>query len=92
MAFPFRNPTALDTRTAPEAVGLTTVQGTNFSTLQVGGYMEVFYLSDLALTLSGLGAQSNSANTIPIQISLGVGTSFSPTATLTLNSDNVSSG
>jgi len=92
MAFPFRNPTALSSLTAPEAVGLTTVQGTNFSVLQVGGFMEVHYLSDLALTLSGLGAQSNSANTIPIQISLGVGTSFSPRATLTLNSDNVSSG
>lgn len=92
MAFPFRNPTALASLTAPEAVGLTTVQGTNFSVLEVGGYMEVFYLSDLSLTLEGLGAQTNSANTIPIQISLGTGTGLSPRATLTLNSDNISSG
>lgn len=92
MAFPFRNPTAGDSLTAPQAVGLTTVQGTNFSTLSVGGYMEVFYLSDLSMTLEGTGAQTNSANTIPIQVSLGLGTSLSPRATLTLNSDNISSG
>ena len=92
MAFPFRNPTAASSLTSPEAVGLTTVQGTNFSSLSVGGYMEVFYLSDLSLTLNGNGAQTNSANTIPIQVSLGAGTSLSPTATLTLNSDNISSG
>ena len=92
MAFPFRNPTAASSLTAPEAVGLTTVQGTNFSVLQVGGFMEVYYLSDLSLTFAGTGAQTNSANTIPIQISLGAGTPLSPAATLTLNSDNVSSG
>jgi hypothetical protein len=92
MSFPYKNPTAASSLTAPEAVGLTTVQGTNFSVLQVGGYMEVYNLRDLSLTLESIGSQTNSANTIPIQISLGAGTNLSPLATFTLNSDYISSG
>jgi len=52
--------------------------------------MEVFSLNDLNFVYSGTGLQQLSANTIPIQLTLRV----IPSApdTLTLNSDNISSG
>lgn len=91
MAFPYKNPTSLTTLSAPEGVSLTSTQGTNFSVSQVGGYMEVYYLENLGLTFSGTGAQTLSANTIPIVIAVqpNAGLQFTQ---LTLNSDNISSG
>ena len=91
MSFPYKNPVANSTLSAPEGVSLTSTQGTNFSVSQVGGYMEVYYLENLKLTFSGTGSQSLSANTIPIAIAVQPNTGLSFTQ-LTLNSDNISSG
>ena len=67
--------------------------GTHYSTLGVGGYMEVYNISDLYYTVPGgqYGTIQYSGNTIPINFYRGSGTSFSYN-TLTLNSDNISSG
>jgi len=67
--------------------------GTHFSTEGVGGYMEVYNVSDLYYTVppSTYGTIQYSGNTIPINFYKGSGTSFSYN-TLTLNSDNLSSG
>ena len=67
--------------------------GTHYSTLGVGGYMEVYNISDLYYTVPGgqYGTIQYSGNTIPINFYKGSGTSFSYN-TLTLNSDNISSG
>ena len=91
MSFPYKNPVANSTLSAPEGVAITSTQGTNFSVSQVGGYQEVYYLDNLGLTFSGTGLQQLSANTIPIQINVGTNTGLSFTQ-LTLNSDNISSG
>ena len=91
MSFPYKNPVANTTLTAPEGVAINSTQGTNFSVSQVGGYQEVYYLENLGLTFSGTGLQQLSANTIPIQINVGTNTGLSFTQ-LTLNSDNISSG
>jgi hypothetical protein len=67
--------------------------GTHFSTEGVGGYMEVYNVSDLYYTVppSTYGTIQYSGNTIPINFYKGSGTSFSYDV-LTLNSDNLSSG
>lgn len=67
--------------------------GTNFSILQTGGYMEVYTLSGLTYTIPPVttGIIEFSGNSIPIQLSKGSGSVFSPDV-LTLNSDNISSG
>lgn len=67
--------------------------GTHYSTLGVGGYMEVYNISDLYYTVPGgqYGTIKYSGNTIPINFYKGSGASFSYD-TLTLNSDNISSG
>ena len=67
--------------------------GTNFSIYSVGGFMEVYSLSDLLYTIP-TGFTGNiefTGNTIPIQFTKGSGSVFSPDV-LTLNSDNISSG
>jgi hypothetical protein len=67
--------------------------GTNFSIYGIGGFMEVYSLSDLLYTIP-MGMTGNieySGNTIPIQFTKGNGSIFSPDV-LTLNSDNISSG
>ena len=91
MSFTYKNPVANVLLSAPEGVASNSNQGTNFSVSQVGGYQEVYYLDNLRLTFSGSGNQQLSANTIPIQISVGPNTGLSYTI-LTLNSDNISSG
>lgn len=91
MSFPYKNPVANVTLTAPEGVAINSFVGTNFSVSQIGGYQEVYYLNNLELGFSGTGLQQLSGNTIPIQISIGTNTGLSYT-TLTLNSDNISSG
>jgi hypothetical protein len=67
--------------------------GTNFSILQTGGYMEVYTLSGLTYTIppATTGIIEFSGNSIPIQLTKGSGSVFSPDV-LTLNSDNISSG
>lgn len=91
MSFQYKNPIANDSLSAPQGVSLTSNQGTNFSVSQVGGYQEVFYLENLTLTFSGTGVQNLSGNTIPIQIAVQPNSGLT-WSTLTLNSDNISSG
>ena len=67
MSFPYKNPISGVVLSAPNSVSLTDTFGTNFSVLQVGGYMEVWNLNDLNYsTFGATGVISNSANTIPV--------------------------
>jgi hypothetical protein len=94
MSVPYKNPISSVQVSTPQSVSRTSVFGTNFSTLNVGGYMEVYNLSDLSLTLTASSYPSLiqlSANTIPIRFTKGNNTFLSPDY-LTLNSDNISSG
>jgi hypothetical protein len=94
MSVPYKNPISSVQVSTPQSVSRTSVFGTNFSILNVGGYMEVYNLSDLSLTLTATSYPSLiqlSANTIPIRYTKGNGTFLSPDY-LTLNSDNISSG
>jgi hypothetical protein len=94
MSVPYKNPISSVQVSTPLSVSRTSVFGTNFSNLNVGGYMEVYKLSDLSLTLTATSYPSLiqlSANTIPIRFTKGNGTFLSPDY-LTLNSDNISSG
>jgi hypothetical protein len=94
MSVPYKNPISSVQVSMPQSVSRTSVFGTNFSILNVGGYMEVYNLSDLSLTLTASTYPSLiqlSANTIPIRYTKGNGTFLSPDY-ITLNSDNISSG
>lgn len=94
MSVPYKNPISSVQVSTPQSVSRTSVFGTNFSILNVGGYMEVYNLSDLSLTLTASTYPSLiqlSANTIPIRYTKGNGTFLSPDY-ITLNSDNISSG
>ena len=93
MAFQYKNPITSSQLSGSESVARTSTFGTNFSVLQTGGYMEVYYLTDLVWTLGGTvsGPVNYSGNTIPIQFTKGLGSAFSRDI-LTLNSDNISTG
>jgi hypothetical protein len=91
MPFPYKNPLNAQLLSAPYSVPRNSVQGTDYSVLGIGGWMEVANLSDLSLTFSGFGLQTLSANTIPINLYIGNGTPFNPSY-VNLNSDNFSSG
>jgi hypothetical protein len=94
MSFPYKNPITIAQNTNTESVARTSVFGNTFSVLNVGGYMEVYYLRDLELILTAATYPSQiqlSANTIPINFTKGTGSAFSPDF-ITLNSDNISSG
>jgi len=92
MSFVYKNPISSTLVGGENSVSRTSVFGTNFSVLQVGGYMEVYTLSDLNYTIpSGTtGLIQFSGNTIPIRYSKRT-LPFLPD-NLTLNSDNISSG
>lgn len=92
MAFQYKNPISSSQLNTVESVSRIKTYGTNFSVLQVGGYMEVYTLNDLVYTVpSGTtGPIEFSGNTIPVNYSVRT-LSFLPD-TLTLNSDNISSG
>ena len=47
MSFQYKNPTSSTILQAPDSVTRTNDTGTNFSVLSIGGYMEVYSLSDL---------------------------------------------
>ena len=47
MAFQYKNPITSSQLSGSESVARTSTFGTNFSVLQTGGYMEVYYLSAL---------------------------------------------
>jgi hypothetical protein len=94
MSFTYKNPITIAQNTNTESVARTAVFGNTFSVLNVGGYMEVYYLRDLELILTAATYPSQiqlSANTIPINFTKGTGSAFSPDF-ITLNSDNISSG
>jgi len=68
MSFIYKNPTAGNTTTGPWSVtSLDRDYGTNFSVYNIGGYMEVQYLSDLNYSWEGTGNIFDSGNTIPIK-------------------------
>ena len=91
MALIYKNPTSSIKLSVANSVERTATFGTNFSVLQVGGYMEVYELNDLELTLTGgSGVVGLSANTIPIRYSIRA-LPFLPDSVV-LNSDNISSG
>jgi len=64
--FPYKNPISSEQLNGIQSVERSEVFGTNFSVLSVGGYMEVFNLSDLNYTINGLGPIEYSGNSIPI--------------------------
>ena len=93
MSFPYLNPISPLRVFGPESVSREKSYGTNFSTLSVGGYMEVFSLDQLRYIIPPLtyGQVNYSGNSIPITYSVGSGSTFSYD-TLILNPDNISSG
>ena len=92
MAFQYKNPISDSQLNTVETVSRLKTYGTNFSVLQVGGYMEVYTLNDLSFTIpdGATGPIEFTGNTIPINYSKRT-LPFLPD-TLTLNSDNISSG
>jgi hypothetical protein len=47
MSFQYKNPTSSEILQTPDSVYRENNTGTNFSVLSIGGYMEVYNLSDL---------------------------------------------
>ena len=92
MSLIYKNPLSSVQLANVESVQRDDVFGTNFSVLQVGGYMEVYNLSDLDFTVPSedTGLIQFSGNVIPINYSVRT-LPFLPD-NLTLNSDNISSG
>ena len=91
MAFPYKNPISAIQLSGPDSVLLTDTFGTNFSVSSVGGYMEVWNISDLNFqTFGGTGTIQNSGNTIPVTFFKR--TSGAVSDRITLNSDAISSG
>ena len=72
MSFNYKNPVSASLITGAFSVTRESTQGTNFSVNTIGGYMEVFYLSDLNWvipqeTLDNGGPVAYSGNSIPIE-------------------------
>ena len=90
---PYKNPISPIQEYGTPSVRNTDLFGTHFSIYGVGGYMEVYNVSDLYYTIPSntYGLIQYSGNTIPISFSKGSGTTFS-IDTLNLNSDLISSG
>ena len=95
MSFQYQNPTSANVLSGPVSVTRENDTGTNFSVESVGGYMEVFYLSNLdwvidAQTLIDGGPVLYSGNTIPI--SFQYNTPYTAPNALNINNDSISSG
>jgi len=95
MGFEYKNPVSTTIIQSEFSVNRENVKGTNFSVLGVGGYMEVYSLSDLNWTIPPQilidgGTVYYSGNTIPINFSYNVPFAFQNE--LTLNNDGISSG
>ena len=95
MSFNYKNPTSSVLLNAPNSVLRISDTGTNFSVLGIGGYMEVYYLSDLdwlidSQTLIDGGAVLYSGNSIPISFVYNV--PYAIPNILNLNNDGISSG
>ena len=68
MSFNYKNPTSGVVLSSPDSLAIQSAFGTNFSVSSIGGYMEVWNLSDLDYSTYGAtGNITNSANTIPVQ-------------------------
>lgn len=89
MSFPYKNPISGIQVTSPSSVLSTDTFGTNFSVLGVGGYMEVWSLSDLEYLVEGTGT-IKLGNTIPVVFYKRPVSVL--TDRITLNSDGISSG
>jgi len=91
--FPYKNPISPEQLNGTQSVGRSEVFGTNYSVLSIGGYMEVYNLSDLEFSIptGTTGTISLSSNTIPINFIKGSGSAYSPDV-LVMGSDNISSG
>jgi hypothetical protein len=89
----YKNPLTPEQLNGSQSVSRTETFGTNFSVLGIGGFMEVYNISDLDFTIppSTTGPIELSGNTIPISFLKGSGPPFSYDV-LTLSSDNISSG
>ena len=91
MSVPYKNPISGQFVNSASSVERSQVYGTNFSVLQVGGYMEVYKLSDLVYsTFGGTGNIQNSGNTIPVQYYVSPAPAVADR--ITLNSDAISTG
>lgn len=92
MSFIYKNPLTSSQLDSSSSVTRDKVFGTNFSVLQIGGYMEVYTLADLDFTIpeGDTGLIEFTGNTIPINYSKRA-LSFLPD-TINLNSDNISTG
>ena len=90
---PYKNPISPIQVIGTSSVRNTDLFGTHFSIYGVGGYMEVYNVSELYYTIPSntYGSIQFSGNAIPINFSKGSGTTLS-TDTLILNSDLISSG
>ena len=95
MSFQYKNPTSSTVLNGPVSVQRNNDTGTNFSVESVGGYMEVYYLSDLDwvipndILING-GPVLYSGNSIPISFTYN--TPYSLPNTLNLFDDAISSG
>jgi hypothetical protein len=99
MSFDYKNPISATKITGPFSVIRETTTGTNFSVDTIGGYMEVFNLSDLNWvippeTYADGGPVQYSGNSIPIEFSYGGNLYNTPPIInqLTLYNDGISSG
>ena len=92
MSLIYKNPTSSTALNSTNSVTRTNTIGTNFSVLQTGGYMELYNLSDLVFTIpeGNTGSIQFSGNSIPVQYSKR-SLPFLPDS-ITLSSDNISSG
>ena len=95
MAFDYKNPTSSVFVNTPYSVTRENDTGTNFSVNTIGGYQEVYNLSDLDwvipadILLNG-GAVLYSGNSIPISFTYNV--PYAIPNILLLNNDGISSG
>jgi hypothetical protein len=97
MSFSYKNPTSSTIVTGPLSVLRDADTGTNFSVDSIGGYMEVWSLSDLLWTIDAQtkidgGPVLYSGNTIPISFSYGGDGPAPIISQLNLNNDGISSG
>jgi len=92
MSFSYKNPISQVISSSPISVSLNNNTGTNFSMYNIGGYMEVFSISDLNFTIpsGSSGTILYSGNTIPINFSYN--DPISAPNSLGLETDGISSG
>ena len=93
MGINYKNPISPVQLDGAQSINRTNSFGVSYSVNSVGGYMEVYTLSDLQFIIpsGSTGPIEYSGNTIPISYFKGSGTVYSPDS-ITLNSDNISSG